>query len=552
MNPQLIIPMTGISSRFTAAGYKLPKFLLDVEGQTVIEHVLDMFPDWNDVIFLCNELHLENKELNLEHLLKSKRPNAQIVKIANNTKGPGWALQYAKSLIDMSRPVVINYCDFTCYWDSNDLATELNSGNVDGCIPAYTGFHPHMEHSTSYAYLKISGNSVIDIQEKQPWTDNPNSEFASSGTYGFATGQLLFDALEEQISQDINLNGEYYLSLTYKPLLAAGKTISTLNVQHFMQWGTPQDFEEYKEYSRALKSWLLPRAGQFKNRNSFSRIVLASGAGSRFKDAGYTLAKPALPLSGKTLLDHSAQSIPGNETVVVTRSDLNDGGSVESFAKLVKARVVELKGMSRGQAESTLFGLREVKSNQPVIATSCDAISQASLEAVTNLFSEAGPNGLIVWASNPYFSAARKPEQYGWVKFDINKNATHSWIKKDPDIEGAGVIIGTFGFGSRDFAIEIIEYLMENGDAVNGEFYLDSLISHQINSGNPCKVLEVDSFVSVGTPSEYKSVLYWQSCFDKWALHPYKLVSDPMVEQQSVMYLSHKFREFSPRSKQIF
>jgi NDP-sugar pyrophosphorylase family protein len=544
MRPLLVIPMTGVSSRFTEAGYSLPKFLLEVNGQTVIEHVLDMFPDWEDVIFCCNEIHLDDPALNLEARLLERRPKGRIVRVAHNRQGPGWAVLQAKALIDLDRPVVVNYCDFACYWDSNDIARELYSGKVEGCIPAYTGFHPHMSHSTSYAYLKLEGGRVVDIQEKQPWTDTPHEEFASSGTYGFASGKILIESLEQQVRQNIDLNGEFYLSLTFKPLLAGGGRVSVLNVQHFMQWGTPQDFEEYRDISRALSGWTDVRAGQNELQLSAAKVVLASGAGTRFVKEGYDLPKPALPLSGKSLLEHSLVAIPGTETIIVSRADMDDRGIVTRLALELDAKVVMLENLSRGQAESALAGIRAMTSNSPVTVTACDAISIVDSSDVQKAFDELGSEGLIVWTSNPYHAARRNPEQYGWVEYDAAGWAKETWIKKKPTSEKAGVIIGTFGFGSRDFAIESIENLIADGETINREFYLDSLVQRQISAGKPCRVFEVKSFVSVGTPAEYKSVLYWQSCFDKWALHPYKLINDPMVDQGDVMRLSHSFRDF--------
>jgi NDP-sugar pyrophosphorylase family protein len=545
MRPQLIIPMTGISSRFTAAGYALPKFLLDVDGQAVIDHVLDMFPDWEDVLFCCNELHLDDPHLGLEKRLLSRRPRAKIVRVANNQQGPGWAVLQAKAHIDVDRPVVVNYCDFACYWDSNDIANELYSGSVDGCIAAYTGFHPHMSHSTSYAYLKMEDGLVADIQEKKPWTDDPHSEFASSGTYGFSSGKILIDSIEHQIEQNIDLNGEFYLSLTYKPLLAVGGRVSVMNVQHFMQWGTPQDFEEYCDFSRALSGWSSARAGQQDPGSPLSKVVLASGAGSRFSRAGYTLPKPALPLSGRTLLEHSLAALPGDESVIVSREDLDDVGAVKELAAACDAKIVMLKELSRGQAESALAGIRALSSNAPVTVTACDAISIVKGADVAMVFDEVGPESLVVWTSNPYHLGNRSPEQYGWVSYDESHHVLETWIKKKPAVESAGVIIGTFGFGSRDFAIEAIENLIADNETINGEFYLDSLVRRQIEAGKPCIAFEVESFVSVGTPAEYESVLYWQSCFDKWALHPYKLINDPLVGQHDVMELAHSFRNFN-------
>ena len=44
----------------------------------------------------------------------------------------------------------------------------------------------------------------------------------------------------------VRLDGEYYLSLTYKSVLDMGLTVGVYELQHFMQWGTPQDLEEYR------------------------------------------------------------------------------------------------------------------------------------------------------------------------------------------------------------------------------------------------------------------------------------------------------------------
>jgi NDP-sugar pyrophosphorylase family protein len=546
MKPQLIIPMTGVSQRFTAAGYRLPKFLLKVNNQTVIEHVLDLFPDWEDVIFCCNEEHLLNPDLNLKDLLLTKRPKAKIVSVKPHKLGPGWAVLQAKEFISQNKPVVVNYCDFACFWSSDELEKELNSGNVDGCIPAYTGFHPHMNFSKNYAYLKMKNNLLEDIQEKKPWTENPNQELASSGTYGFASGEILLSALQNQIDNKLDLNGEFYFSLTYKPLLADGRKISTMIIQHFMQWGTPQDFEEYVDVSNALEFWD-DRKIEFKsNSENYAKIILASGSGTRFSSMGYEIPKPMLPLSGVTVLEHAIDCIPGDETVIVSRNDVSQTEKFQQIARNTNARVVNLFELTRGQAESTLFGLSEISENVPVTINSCDSIHVVESSYVYEELKKVGAEGLLVWVPKSYKIAERNPDQYGWIESDSNGNVIKSWIKSKPDSASSKVISGTFSFGSRDYGKKIIQELISHGVQVNGEFYLDSLVDFQLKSGKPCRIINVPSFVSVGTPQEYESLKYWQSCFDKWPMHPYKLINDPMVPGSRVMQISKEFRQFEP------
>jgi len=39
---KVVIPMSGMSSRFAAAGYDIPKYLIEIDGKKVIEHIVDL------------------------------------------------------------------------------------------------------------------------------------------------------------------------------------------------------------------------------------------------------------------------------------------------------------------------------------------------------------------------------------------------------------------------------------------------------------------------------------------------------------------------------
>ena len=52
---KVVVPMSGMSSRFGTAGYTIPKYLIEVDGKTVIEHIIDLYPkDETDFIFIVN------------------------------------------------------------------------------------------------------------------------------------------------------------------------------------------------------------------------------------------------------------------------------------------------------------------------------------------------------------------------------------------------------------------------------------------------------------------------------------------------------------------
>ena len=41
---QIVIPMSGFGERFRKAGYSVPKPLIMIDGKTIIQYVVEMFP----------------------------------------------------------------------------------------------------------------------------------------------------------------------------------------------------------------------------------------------------------------------------------------------------------------------------------------------------------------------------------------------------------------------------------------------------------------------------------------------------------------------------
>ncbi len=239
---QLVIPMSGIGQRFKNAGYSLPKPFIHISGKPIVQHVVEMFPGVEDVLFIVNRGHFDDLDLNLKSRLLEIAANAQIVVIDNHKFGPAWAIKQAKEFIKLDVPVVVNYCDFACIWNFHEFREELHSG-IDGLIATYSGFHPHMLRNAQYAYLKLDeSENLVQIQEKHPFTSEPMSEPASSGTYGFGTGQILLDAIDAQIANDDSYNNEFYSSLTFKNMISSGKIVERFEIDRFFQWGTPEDF----------------------------------------------------------------------------------------------------------------------------------------------------------------------------------------------------------------------------------------------------------------------------------------------------------------------
>jgi NDP-sugar pyrophosphorylase family protein len=222
--------MSGIGKRFIEAGYDLPKPLIIVENKPIIEHVINLFPN-EEYIFICNDLHL--KTTHMRSILLEIAPNCKIYEVSvDNRKGPVDAvLQIADKEIMDSDEIIISYCDYGTKWDYERFKNDIYTYNADGAIPCYTGFHPHMLGSDNYAFMKHNDKWVSDIQEKQPFTNNKMDEYASNGTYYFRTGSIMKKYFKMLIDKQIDLKGEYYVSLVYKLMCQDSLKVRIFEIQ---------------------------------------------------------------------------------------------------------------------------------------------------------------------------------------------------------------------------------------------------------------------------------------------------------------------------------
>lgn len=250
---KIIIPMSGLGKRFADAGYKDIKPLIKVHGKPIIEWVVSMFPGDHDFVFICRNEHLQTTEL--REVLNRIAPKAIIVGIEGHKYGPVYAVSKALENIKDEEEVIVNYCDFYQKWDFADFCHQVKALKIDGAIPCYTGFHPHLLHPENlYASCKCDEKKLlIEIREKYSFEEDKTKAYHSGGTYYFSKGRELKKYFKMMIDEDVNLNGEYYVSLVYNLMIRDGLKILVYDkVPYFCQWGTPKDLEEYLVWHKII------------------------------------------------------------------------------------------------------------------------------------------------------------------------------------------------------------------------------------------------------------------------------------------------------------
>ena len=527
MDFQLIIPMSGFGSRFLNAGYETPKFLIEIENKPIISHIIDSYPELENVIFICNKEHLENEKFDLRNRLLKIKNNAKIFSIEPHKKGPVYSLVQISDNLNPNLPTIVNYCDFGWRWNFSMFEKHLQDTNCDGCLVSYKGFHPHMMRNTNYGYSKTNGLNVIDIREKKSFTQNPMKEYASSGTYYFKSAKLMKKYFNKTIETNLEINGEYYVSMSFLPMIKDKLKINVFEIENFLQWGTPNDLEEYLWYSDAFKE----KSKQFKHKkenNNGVLIIPAAGLGQRFKKKGYKISKPLIEVSNKPMVLQVLNYLPEfKDKHIVLRKEMKNVSDLISKIKnkYPKVKFHLIKNKTNGQLISCLKAVSHIDLKLPLTISACDNGMLYDKSKLSKLFKDKSVD-IIVWGSEGYPGAINNPEMYSWIDHSdnrINKIKVKETFKnkfKDP------VLIGTFSFSSGHLFVNLAKEMIEDNNKINDEFYVDSCINYGIRKGLKVLYFKVSYFLCWGTPKDLMIYNYWQDFFNKNSAHPYKKEND--------------------------
>ena len=522
---KVVISMSGLSSRFTSAGYTVPKFMIEIDGKRVIEHIIDLYPKNSDFLFIINDKHAEDNDI-LNFLQNLSLPNYTFVSVPVHKKGPVFSIQNFEDYINDDEQVVINYCDFSMYWDYNDFEEYVNETECDGCVVCYTGFHPHMLGSDNYAFCRTDGPKELEIREireKQPFTDDKMSEFASTGTYYFKKGSYVKKYFNELMEKDININCEYYVSLVYNLLIADGLSSLVYEIPHMLQWGTPLDVDVYRKWSDYYRR-ILDGQKRVDIPNCVTVFPMA-GKGSRFSEQGYDIPKPCILINGFPMFRQALKCLPNTSNTIF--------GSLKSHKEKLTilknyGKVVWLDDVLSGQACTTEKIINEIPDpDTSILVSACDNGVLYDADEFSNLVNDFD-NDIIVWSYRNNYTSYYNPNAYSWLDVDEDNVVKKVNVK---DFKGGNpldqyAIVGTMFFRNKNIYNSSLSKLYEKNIRTNGEFYIDNLLNEAIELGYNVRNFEVEKYICWGTPNDLKTYQYWQIFFHKVNWHPYTFNHD--------------------------
>ena len=227
----IVVPMAGRGSRFSNAGYKMPKPLIDVHGHYMIEYVTkNLTPQIEHrFIYICQEEHLEKYQL--EKYLRQIAPNCVVVTVDHITEGAACTVLLAEGYINSNDSLMIANSDQ--YIDINHYLRQMN--NYDGLIMTMPANDP------KWSFIKVDEKNLVSMVREKEVISNE----ATVGVYNYKHGKDFVKYAHLMIEKNIRVNNEFYVAPVYNEMIDAGMKITYFDVGEKMYGsGTPEDLSE--------------------------------------------------------------------------------------------------------------------------------------------------------------------------------------------------------------------------------------------------------------------------------------------------------------------
>ena len=238
-----VFPMMGQSSRFTRAGYTMPKYQLPLAGTTVFTTVLAGFRHYFDTdLFLFaipasasirDNITKQCRELGIRH--------TRIVELPAPTAGQADTVYQAlpSGSTDDDELIVFNIDTLRPGFRKPTLAAD-----DQGCLEVFEGEGEH------WSFIEPGpAHTVLRTTEKQRI-----SHWCSNGLYQFSTAQHFRQAFEAAQMRGLKTKGEYYIAPLYNHLIEAGLrvTYQPVSAEDMLFCGTPHEYETLRRLSPQL------------------------------------------------------------------------------------------------------------------------------------------------------------------------------------------------------------------------------------------------------------------------------------------------------------
>jgi CTP:molybdopterin cytidylyltransferase MocA len=244
---RLVVLMAGDSREFELAGHKYPKNLIEIDGEPLVQRVVEglgpIMERASRAVFLVREE--ENTRHHTDDVIRLLAPEADVIGVPALGSGAACTALHAIGHMDRDEPLLIFNGDQVLEADIAEIVAGFEAEGLDGGVITFDAVHPR------WSYVRTGADGiVVEAAEKRPI-----SRLATAGTYWFRHGGDFIDGAMAMIRKDASVDGAFYVCPVYNELILRGLRIGTHHVERerYFSLASLHGVNAYEEHLARLR-----------------------------------------------------------------------------------------------------------------------------------------------------------------------------------------------------------------------------------------------------------------------------------------------------------
>lgn len=259
---RILIPMAGAGQRFQDAGYRVHKpAIMTIDRKTGQEKPMvvcatgdlpGVLEDGSNVIYVDRTFH---KEDGVEDVIRACYPKASFLTVDHLTEGQACTCMLAESDLNPEEWLLIAGCDNGM--DIDVEAFEKLTKECDCIVFTYRHNEAVLANPDAYGWMITDGDgNITGTSIKKAISNHPMEDPAVVATFWFKKAEVFLKAAKKMIAEGDRINGEYYVDQVAKHVLDLGYRAKIFDIDRYVGWGTPADYEAYQKIWRYFKGFI--------------------------------------------------------------------------------------------------------------------------------------------------------------------------------------------------------------------------------------------------------------------------------------------------------
>lgn len=234
--------------------------------------------------------------------------------------------------------------------------------------------------------------------------------------------------------------------------------------------------------------------------NKLNVLIPMAGAGSRFKEAGYSFPKPLIQVDNKPMIQLVVENLGMDANFIyICQKEHRQKFNLDTMLNLVSSNntIIDIDYVTEGAACTALLAKEQIDNDNPLFFANSDQfVKWDSVEFMYTMQERDCDGGIVTFkATHPKWSFAEVDEN----------NLVKRVAEKDPISDNATVGFYYWKRGS-DF-VKYAEQMISKNIRTNNEFYVCPVFNEAIEDGKRIMAYSVEEMWGLGTPEDLELYL---------------------------------------------